>query len=290
MDYASLFSKSKNISFYSKKLAEGVFSGNYRSAFKGPGLEFDEVRDYVSGDDVRNIDWNVTSRMNAPYSKKYREERELNFYFLVDVSSSINYGIGKNNKKDMVVAISSLLAFAASQNNDRVGAVLFSDKIEKWVPATKGRNHILRLVNDLLNVETNGNGSNLGLAISTLYKSMKRRGVCVLISDLKFDCGWKELNLLSKKHDVIVIRIADKSDYELPICGSGLFKDVESNEDVRIFGRSKKLKKEYMDYWSSHFSMWESRCKRRNIKFLTISTDEDPVKALLKHFNKGGIA
>jgi uncharacterized protein (DUF58 family) len=286
MEYPSLHKRVKNLSLISRKLADGIFAGNYRSAFKGPGLEFDEVREYVPGDDIRNIEWNVTSRMNTPYSKKFREEREMNFFFLIDVSASIDFGSGKVPRREMTGIIASLLSYAAVYNNDRVGAVFFSDRIEKWVASGKGQKQVIRLVNDMMNLQPEGKGSDLGLAVSTVYKSMKRRGICVILSDFKTSSGWKELTLLSKKHDVIAIKVDDPLDNKVPFKGFVKMDDPETGMGVSGFAGSRKFNRRYGEFRANQDYFWKRECSRRGVQTLTISTDDDPVVELMRYFNR----
>ncbi|MDY3940076.1 MAG: DUF58 domain-containing protein [Spirochaetia bacterium] len=280
--------KLKNLSLFSRKVTEGVLSGNYRTAFKGVGLEFDEVREYVPGDDVRNIDWNVTSRMNVPYSKKFREERELNVYFLIDVSLSVDSGIGKVSRRELAGQIAALLAYSAVMNNDRIGAAFFSDRIEKWIPAMRGRNSVPHLVNNLLQLKPAGTGSDLSAAVRIAYKEMKRKGVVVIISDFKYQSGWKELTLLSRKHDVIAVRLADPSDYRIPGNGTVEYRDAESGKTVVICNVNRRVQDEYREFWKNQFYFWEEICARRKIQVVTVSTDEDPVAKLMSVFGESG--
>lgn len=278
----------KNLSLFSKKITEGMLSGNYRSVFKGVGLEFDEVREYVPGDDVRSIDWNVTSRMAAPYSKTFREERELNVYFLIDVSPSIDSGVGRLSRREAAARIAALLAYSAVMNNDRIGAAFFSDRIEKWIPAVRGRNSVPQLVNHLLRLKATGSGSDLGSAVRIAYKEMKRKGIVFIISDFKYQSGWKELTLLSKKHEVIAVRLADPSDEQIPAKGTVEYRDPESGKTVAIGNLNRRIQEEYREYWKNQFYFWEEICARRKIQVLTISTDDDPVVKLTAAFGVSG--
>ena len=280
--------KLKNFSLFSKKLTEGVLSGNYRTAFKGVGLEFDEVREYVPGDDVRNIDWNVTSRMPVPYSKKFREERELNVYFLIDVSPSIDSGIGRLSRRNVAARIAALLAYSAVTNNDRIGAAFFSDRIEKWIPAVRGRNSVPQLVNHLLRLKPTGSGSDLSSAVRIAYKEMKKKGVVFIISDFKYQSGWKELTLLSRKHEVIAIRLADPSDERSPGQGTVEYRDPECGRTVVFSNINRRVQEEYRQYWKNQFYFWEEICARRKIRVLTVSTDDDPVAKLMAAFGEAG--
>lgn len=285
-DYLNLYTRVKNLSIVSRKLAEGLFAGNYRSAFKGPGLEFDEVREYVPEDDVRNIDWNVSSRMNTPYSKKFREERELNFFFVIDISASVDIGIGKVPRREMLGLISSLLAYAAIYNNDRVGAIFYSDKIEKYIPPMKGLRQVTRIINDMMQLSAGGSGSDLGLAVNTLNRSLTRRGICVLLSDFKTNSGWSELSLLAKKHDVIAVKVTDPLDQRFPVSGLVQVVDPESGYTGYSVGKGKRFQRQYKEFWDKYHYYWLKECQRREIATLMISTDDDPVIKLMEYFRR----
>lgn len=284
MDTFSLFSRIRNLPLASAKLVEGLLSGNYRSVFRGPGLEFDEVREYNEGDDSRFIDWNVSSRLGVPYIKTYREEREMILFLLIDVSASLHSGTGRLSKQDMVAVISSLLAFSAVHNNDRVGAVFFSDHIEKWVPPRKGKKQVFRLVEDMMHLQSEGKGSNLSQAIRTVYESLNRRGICVIISDFRVNPSWREMSLLSKKHDVIAVRLSDPSEKVLPFTGLVQLRDPETGERITVPGSNRNYRKTYRSFWEAYHLFWERECRRRRVGTLTISTNDDPVVKLMQYF------
>lgn len=282
----NIFSKVKNISLVTSRLVEGLFSGNYRSVFKGPGLEFDEVREYVDGDDARNIDWNVSSRMEHPYSKTFKEEREIALFLIVDSSASLAMGTGENSKQQVINLVAALLAFAAVHNNDMVGSVFFTDKIEKWVVPKKGQKHVTRLIYDMMNFTPQGNGSDLGLAIRTVYETVKRRGICIILSDFRTSPAWRELTLLSKKHDVIAINISDPIDCQFPKTGFLELIDPENSSTLLSYGASSKFRKEYHDFWDTYRLFWYKEYRKRGINMLDISTDENPVDRLLSYFKR----
>lgn len=285
-DYLNFYTRVKNLSIVSKKLSEGFFAGDYRSTFKGPGLEFDEVREYTAEDDVRNIDWNVSSRMNMPYSKKFREERELNFFFVIDISASVDVGIGKVPRREMLGLISSLLAYAAIYNNDRVGAVFYSDKIEKYIPPVKGVRQVTRIINDMMQLKAEGVGSDLSLAINMLNRSLTRRGICVLLSDFKTNSGWGELSLLAKNHDVIAVKVTDPLDQRFPVSGFIQVVDPENGITGYSVGRGKRFQRQYKEFWDNYHYYWLKECQRRGVATLTISTDDDPVSKLMEYFKR----
>ena len=286
MDSLQLLSRIRNIPLVSSRLVEGFLSGNYRSVFRGPGLEFDEVREYSEGDDVRSIDWNVTSRMGSPYVKTFREEREMALLLMIDVSASLQTGSGTYRKADTAALISALLAHSAIHNNDRVGAVFFSDRIEKWVPPMKGRNHLMRLVQDMASIEPVGRGSDLSLAVACVEQSMKRRGICILVSDFRFPPAFRQMSMLSRRHDLIAVKITDPSDKKMPETGLMELRDPESGKIIKSFGFSSRYRKDFEDFWLADHVFWQRECRRRGIDSLVIDTEDDPARALLSFFRR----
>ncbi len=286
MNNLELFAKIRNLPLVSSRLVDGFLSGNYRSVFKGPGLEFDEVREYAEGDDARFIDWNVTSRLGAPYTKTFREEREIVLFLIVDISASLRAGSGKFRKQDTAAILSSLLAFSAVHNNDKVGAVFFSDRIEKWVPPMKGKKQVFRLIEDGMNLKAKGKGSDLKKAIRTVYESLNRRGICIILSDFRTPPCWKELSMLGKKHDLIALKITDPSDLEFPFSGLIELVDPETGATIYGAGHSRKFRTDYREFWETNDIFWRRECLRRGIPTLEISTSDDPVLRLLSFFSR----
>jgi len=286
MDSLQFLSQIRHIPLVSLKLVEGLLAGNYRSVFRGPGLEFDEVREYTPEDDSRFIDWRVTARMNSPYMKTYREERELVLFLVIDVSASMRSGSGEMNRSETAAVLSVLLAHAAIRNNDRVGAVFFSDKIELWVPPMKGRKHISRLIKDMQEINPSGEGTGLDLAVRTVQESLKRKSICVILSDFRTSRGWKELTLLSQKHDVIAVKISDPADQEFPPTGLAYLKDPETGRIVSSLGFSRKFRNDFQDFWATQELAWMRECRRRGIDTLKISTADDPVMSLIRYFDR----
>lgn len=282
----NLFSRVKNLTLVTSRLVEGLFSGNYRSVFKGPGLEFDEVREYVDGDDARIIDWNVSSRMATPYIKTFKEEREIVLFLLIDISASLESGTGEFSKRQMGNILAALLAFSAVFNSDRVGACFFSDRIEKWISPQKGQKHVNRLLYEMLHMKPVGVGSNLGLGIKTVLESLKRRGICIIISDFKTSPAWSELTHLAKNHDVIAIQLIDPADRYFPQAGLVELQDMETSKTILAYGHSRKFRRQYHDYWDMHLLYWAGECKRRGIGNLTVCTTDDPVEKLLGYFKR----
>jgi uncharacterized protein (DUF58 family) len=280
------FEQVRRIELVSTRLVESLLAGNYRSVFRGVGIEFDEVREYVWGDDVRRIDWNVTSRMGSAYTKTYREERELNLFLITDISASLISGSGEVAKNQISLLVFAILAISAVANNDRVGGVFFSDRIERWVAPGKGKKHVLRLINDLLLYQAQGEGSDLGLAIRTVSESLKRRGICVIISDFKTTGYWDELTHLARRHDCIAVKIYDPVDFEFPSAGVVELEDPEERTVILSEGISRTFQSCYNRFWESHHLVWQRECHKRGVETLEISTSDDPGAELVKFFQR----
>lgn len=281
MDKALLLKRIRNVPLMSARLVEGLFAGNYRSAFRGPGLEFDEVREYTEGDDARAIDWNVSSRMSNPFCKTFREERELTLFLIIDASASLSSGNGNIGKREMVEVMAALFAFAAAHNGDKVGAAFFTNRIEKWVSPGKGRKHAARLVQDMENLRTRGQGSDLGLAIRTFQENQKTRGICIVLSDFRTTSGWHELTLLSRRHDVIAVRVRDKVDLDFPRTGLVELRDPESGRTMHVNGRSERFRQSYRDFWEMQDIYLKREFRKRKIPLINLDTADDPVEQLV---------
>lgn len=284
MDNARLLAKVKRMQLVSTKLVESLLAGNYRSVFRGPGIEFDEVREYVEGDDARLIDWNVSSRMGNAYTKVFREERELTLFLIVDMSESLFYGEGEPSRKETESLLFSLLSFAAVANNDRVGAVFFTDRIESWMPPKKGKKHALSLIQDMIGFEPEGRGSNLALALRTVGEAVKKRGICVILSDFKTTGYFRDLTLLAHRHDVIAVRVVDPLDEEYPDSGLVQLEDPETQRVILGAGGLRSYRRQYQEFWQLHARQWMRECHRRRIPTLEVRTDEDPAVKLIHFF------
>ncbi len=270
----------------SRKLVEGLFAGNYHSVFKGPGLEFDEVREYQYGDDVRFIDWNVSSRMAAPYTKTFREERELVLFVLVDVSASLSMGSGSTDKREVAGNLFALLALAAVANEDRVGSLLFSDRVEQLVSPMKGRRHVLRQISEVLGFPAAGRGSDLALALRTANQTLKHRSIVVVLSDFRTAGYRSELVLLARKHDVIAVRLTDPLDKAFPPAGLVELEDPESGESFSMWGRVPKVRKHYAEFWEDFRQEWMEGCRSAGADVLEVGTDEEPAESLQAFFRR----
>ncbi len=284
MDTTELLKRVRRIEIKTKGLSQHIFAGEYHSAFKGKGMAFSEVREYQYGDDIRNIDWNVTARFNHPYVKIYEEERELTVMLLVDVSGSREFGSQCRLKQTLITEIAAVLAFSAISNNDKVGAILFSDKVEKFIPPKKGRQHTLRIIRELINFEPQSRGTNISEALQYFINTIKKRCTAFLISDC-ISPGFEDaLKIGSKKHDLIVLRVYDSREAELPTVGLMCMKDAESGKLVWIDTSSKSTRKQYSDKWLANSKLLHELFTRYGIDNVDILTHEDYVKPLMQLF------
>jgi uncharacterized protein (DUF58 family) len=286
MKEASFFKRVRRIEIVAARLVDELLSGNYRSTFRGQGIEFDEVREYVPGDDVRVIDWNVTSRLGAPYTKVFREERELTLFLLVDVSASLFASSGEVRKSDFAALITAILALSAQVNNDQVGAVFFSDRVERYRPPGKGRRHILMLINDLLRIAPAGLGSDLESALKIVYKNLKRRGICFIISDFKTAGYLEPLSLLARRHDCVAIKLLDPVDRELPVSGLIRLEDPETGKTLVSEGSSARFRRAYADFWQAEHARWLEACRQRGVETISLSSADDPGQELYRFFQR----
>ena len=284
-DQGEISRQVKRIQLVSKRLVDTLFTGNYKSLFRGPGLEFDEVRGYISGDDTRFIDWNVSSRMGEPYTKTFKEEREMNLMILLDSSASLCLDSG-GSKREMAGYIFSLIAHAANANNDRVGTLVFSDRIEQYHAPMKGNKNILKQVSQVLSFTPEGTGSDLALATRTAMELMKRRGICFIISDFKTDGYWKELSLLARKHDVIAVSLFDKRERELPRVGLVELRDRETGRGQLFYGGSRQLREEYHEFWDLHYYKLVEHCRANGIDYVEIESGDDPLERIIQFFKR----
>ncbi|WP_106231771.1 DUF58 domain-containing protein [Orenia metallireducens] len=264
-----LIKKIRRIEIKSNRIIEEIFSGEYRSAFQGKGMEFDEIREYYPGDEIRSIDWNVTARQNKAYIKKFHEERELNMFLLIDMSRSNSFA----KKKDIIAEIGATLAFSAVKNNDKVGSILFTDKVEKLIPSKKGKRHVLSIIEEILSFQPNNQGTAIKKALQYFNRVEKKRSIVFLISDFLDKDYEKELKIADKKHDLVLIRVIDKGEESLPKGAIFEFEDLETGETIvldNLQGRTEL----------------ESTIKLPVRNLLNIYTDEDFVKALMLFFKR----
>ena len=279
-----LVKKLKKIEIYTSRLANDQLAGSYHSVFKGRGMAFSEVRQYQPGDDVRFIDWNVSARMNDTYVKVFTEEREMTVMLLVDLSASERFGSTEKPKIETVAEVAALLAFSAIKNNDRVGLILFTDRVERFVPPKKGRSHVMRVVTEILNANPQGEGTDLGVALDLLGGIGKRRTVAFLISDFIADQYEKPLKVVSAKHDLIPIQIVDPREEELPDVGLALVEDLETGELVEVDTSDLDVRAEYARETLRQRAAREHLFRRLQLDHVTVSTDRDFVRPLTELF------
>lgn len=278
--------KIRELQIISTRLVQSLLAGNYRSVFRGPGIEFDEVREYVDGDDTRLIDWNVSSRFGSVFTKTYREEREMTIFLIVDMSSSLRFGSVERSMREVAAIASALITLAAIHNNDKVGGVLFTDRIEKWLPPAKGRRHAMQLLQEVVAGRTQGNGSDLALALRTVGESLKRRGICFVLSDFHTTGYQRDLAFLSKRHDVIAIRLSDPITKSLPGFGVIKIADPETGRTMYLNGSSRRFSFEFEQFWIRQRQQWLRECRRRGISALEISTVDRVADQLIRFFRK----
>lgn len=289
MEATELLAKVRQIEIKTRGLSQNIFAGEYHSAFKGRGMTFSEVREYQYGDEIRDIDWNVTARTSKPYIKVYEEERELTVMLLVDVSGSGNFGAVGSVKREQIAEIAATLAFSADQNNDKVGVVLFSDKIERFIPPKKGRKHVLLIIRELLNFKPESNGTCIEFALRFLTDALKKRCTTFMISDFIDDADYsKAMTIAGRKHDVTAIQVYDKRDSVMPKVGLVKLYDAETGKEKWVNTNSAKVRNLYNKWWYERQLVMNERMLKCNVEFASISTDDDYVKALMSLFKRRG--
>ncbi|MBQ7662857.1 MAG: DUF58 domain-containing protein [Prevotella sp.] len=285
MDTSDIIKKVRKIEIKARGLSSNIFAGQYHSAFKGRGMAFSEVREYQYGDDVRDIDWNVTARFHKPYVKVFEEERELTVMLLIDVSGSQDFGTQKLMKRDMVTEIAATIAFSAIQNNDKIGVVFFSDKVEKYIPPKKGRKHILYIIREMLDFQPESKRTDVAQAVEFLTSVSKRRCTAFLLSDFYVRQDFfQQLTIANRKHDLVAIQVYDKRAKELPDVGLMKIVDAETGYEQYIDTSSKKLRDAYHRYWNTHQIRLKETFAKCNVDNVSVATDEDYVKALMGLF------
>lgn len=286
MDSAELIKRVRKIEIKTKGLSSQIFSGEYHSAFKGRGMAFSEVREYVEGDDVRNIDWNVTARFGHPYVKVFEEERELTVMLLVDVSASGVFGSTSQLKQDLITELTATLAFSAIQNNDKAGVIFFSDKIEKYIPPKKGKSHILRIIRELINFKPDSKGTNIGLALKYLNNMIKKRCIAFVISDF-MDQGFEDaMKVASKKHDLAAIRIFDPREEEMPELGLVRFKDAETGFVSMMDTSDANVRNNYRLFFQQTSRYTTEVLNKSGVDQVSIRTDQSYVRPLMNLFKQ----
>ena len=287
METSEIIKKVRKIEIKTRGLSSNIFAGQYHSAFKGRGMAFSEVREYQFGDDVRDIDWNVTARFHRPYVKVFEEERELTVMLLIDVSGSLDFGTQRQMKRDMVTEIAATIAFSAIQNNDKIGVVFFSDKIEKYIPPKKGRKHILYIIREMLDFQPESKRTDVKQAIEFLSSVQKRRTTAFILSDFYVRNDFMQsLQICNRKHDVVAIQVYDIRAKELPDVGLMKVVDAETGFEQYVDTGSRKLRQTYQRYWMGRQAELSETFNKSNVDHVSIATNEDFVKSLLLLFKQ----
>lgn len=284
METADILKKVRKIEIKTRGLSHAVFSGHYHSAFKGKGMAFSEVREYQYGDDIRSIDWNVTARFNHPYVKIFDEERELTVMLLIDVSGSNEFGTRKQLKEELITEIAAVLSFSAIQNNDKVGVIFFSDRIERFIPPKKGKSHILRIIRELIDFQPQSQKTNISEALRFLTNAIKKRCITFVISDFidkNFD---QALRIASRKHDIVAVKTYDYRETELPAIGLVKVFNKETGKSIWVDTNDPGLRSNFRTDWAKHEHYLSQLFKRLGIDSATIPTGEDYVKPLVNLF------
>ena len=287
METSELIKKVRKIEIKTRGLSHNIFAGQYHSAFKGRGMSFSEVREYQYGDDVRDIDWNVTARFNKPYIKVFEEERELTVMLMVDLSGSLDFGTESRTKRDMVTEIAATLAFAAIQNNDKIGVIFFTDKVEKFIPPQKGRKHILYIIRELINFEPQSRHTDIKVPLEYLTNAIKKRCTAFIISDF-IDTGdyRNAMTIANRKHDLVAIQVYDRRLAEMPKIGLVKFTDAETGEEIYVDTSSSKVQAYQREWWKAQVARLNETFNKSRVDSVSISTGQDYVKALLNLFAK----
>ena len=287
METSELIKKVRKIEIKTRGLSHNIFAGQYHSAFKGRGMSFSEVREYQYGDDVRDIDWNVTARFNKPYIKVFEEERELTVMLIVDLSNSLDFGTVNQTKRDMVTEIAATLAFAAIQNNDKIGVIFFTDKVEKFIPPQKGRKHILYIIRELINFEPQSQKTDVKVPLEFLTNAIKKRCTAFMISDFIDNGDYRNaMTIANRKHDLVAIQVYDRRLASMPKIGLVKFWDAETGEEVYVDTSSPKVQAYQREWWKAQVARLNEIFNKSRVDSVSISTEQDYVKALLNLFAK----
>jgi uncharacterized protein (DUF58 family) len=288
MDKTELLKKVRKIEIRTRGLSNHIFSGEYHSAFKGRGMAFSEVREYMPGDDIRSIDWNVTARFNHPYVKIFEEERELTVVLLIDVSASENFGTQKQFKRDLITELCAVISFSAIQNNDKIGVIFFSDHVEKFIPPKKGKTHILRIISELIEFKPKNTKTDIGVALRYLTNAIKKKSIAFIISDFISDRYEDALKIAGRKHDVVALQIYDQREAELPDIGLVRFRQAETGEPLWIDTSDIRLREAYAKQWRKREKDLANLFARSGVDTTKIRTDQSYVQPLMTLFKRRG--
>ena len=284
METNDLLKKVRKIEIKTRGLSQNIFAGEYHTAFKGRGMTFAEVRDYQYGDDVRAIDWNVTARFGRPYIKIFEEERELTVILLVDVSGSLEFGTTNQYKKDIITEVAATLAFSTIQNNDKVGAIFFSDQVEKFIPPKKGKKHVLHIIRELLVFKPESNKTDIAGALKYFTNAIKKRSTAFIISDFMDNGFERTLSIANNKHDIAALQVYDIREAEIPNVGMIKIKDAETSERIWIDTSDKRLRTAYKHQWNERQLQLQKIFKQSGVDSVSMSTSDDYVRAMMKLF------
>lgn len=286
METKELLKKVRKIEIKTRGLSRQIFAGEYHSAYKGRGMTFSEVREYQYGDDIRSIDWNVTARFNHPYVKVFEEERELTVMLLIDVSASGSFGTQQQLKRDLITEISAVLSFSAIENNDKIGVIMFSDRVEKFIPPQKGRKHILRIIRELIEFQPQSKGTDISESLRFLTNAIKKRCTAFVISDFR-DKGYaKSLQVANNKHDVAALHVYDRRETALPAVGLIRVVNAESGRERWVDTSNRRVRDNYAMKWESHVEMMQEIFTRSGVDHVSLQTGADYVKPLIRLFKK----
>ena len=288
MDTKELLKKVRKIEIKTRRLSDHIFGGEYHSTFKGRGMTFSEVRQYQFGDDVRNIDWNVTARYSEPYIKVFEEERELTMMLVVDISGSKLFGTDQQFKNEIVTEIAATLAFSATQNNDKIGLILFSDEIELYIPPKKGRSHVLRIIRELIEFDPKSKKTDVAMALKFLSNVMKKKAIVFVLSDFIAEDYKQTLKIAAGRHDITGIRVYDRHEESIPNLGMVQMEDEESGKLVLVNTSSKKTRQNYSRYYQERVAYFKDTFTKSGAGVIDCRTDESYVKKLLGYFKRRG--
>ncbi|WP_179348586.1 DUF58 domain-containing protein [Winogradskyella pacifica] len=288
MDTKELLKKVRKIEIKTRRLSDHIFGGEYHSTFKGRGMTFSEVRQYQFGDDVRNIDWNVTARTNSPHIKVFEEERELTMMLMVDVSGSEMFGTQNQFKNEIVTEMAATLAFSATQNNDKIGLILFSDQIELYIPPKKGRSHVLRIIRELIEFKPKSKQTNVAEAFKFLSNVMKKKAIVFVLSDFVADNYKQNLKIAAGRHDITGIRVYDKHEEDIPNLGMVQMQDEETGELILVNTSSKKVRQNYNQFYNEKVNYFKDSFTKSGAGVIDCRVDESYVKKLLGYFKRRG--
>ncbi len=286
MDTTELIKKVRKIEIKTRGLSSHIFSGEYHSAFKGRGMAFSEVREYIPGDDIRSIDWNVTARFNHPYVKIFEEERELTVMLLVDISGSGEFGTRGRFKRELITELSAVLAFSAIQNNDKIGVIFFSDGIELFIPPKKGKSHTLRIIRELINLQPRSRGTDIGQALRYFTNTIKKRSIAFIISDFRDEAFGDALKIAARKHDTVAIRIHDRREAELPDAGLVRLQDAETGRWMWVDTGNVAVRNRFAEYEKNRTRELAERFNRSGVDWVALETDKNYVQPLINLFKK----